>query len=116
MTEHPDLVEWAMGQLEPTRPALEAHLATCEQCRRDADELRGTHLALERAAPPFAVPPGLEERALPRRRRRRFALAWAALPVAAAARFVLLVTAAAHHRAPCAAPSASAWTSPPPCA
>ena len=87
MAEHPDLVEWALGQLDPgeTRE-LEAHLDACESCRRDADELRGAHLMLERAAPPFEVPAGLEERVLPRPRRRRLPrLAWLSLPVAAAA-------------------------------
>ena len=45
----------------------------------------GAHLALERAAPPFEVPPGLEEHALPKRRRRLRLprLAWVAAPAAA---------------------------------
>ena len=87
MAEHPDLVEWALGQLDPVETReLEAHLDACEACRRDADELRGTSLALERAAPPFEVPAGLEQRVLPRPRRRRLPrLAWLSLPVAGAA-------------------------------
>ena len=59
MAEHPDLVEWALGQLDPVETReLEAHLDACATCRRDADELRGAHVLLERAAPPFDVPPG----------------------------------------------------------
>ncbi len=90
MAEHPDLVEWALGQLDPVETReLEAHLDACEACRRDADELRGTHLLLEPATSPFEVPAGLEERALarqPRRSRLRIPrLAWVAAPVAAAA-------------------------------
>ena len=87
MAEHPDLVEWALGQLDPAEAReLEAHLDACETCRRDADELRGAHVMLERAAPAFDVPPGLEQRVLPQRRRRRLPrLAWLSLPAAAAA-------------------------------
>jgi anti-sigma-K factor RskA len=87
MAEHPDLVEWALGQLDPDETCeLEAHLDACAACRRDADELRGAHVMLERAAPPFEVPAGLEQRVLPQPRRRRLPrLAWLSLPAAATA-------------------------------
>ena len=64
MPEHPDLVEWALGQLDSEDElALEAHLRTCPDCRATADELLGAHVAMQRAAPPIEVPPGLEARA-----------------------------------------------------
>jgi hypothetical protein len=83
MPEHPDLVEWALGQSRDEE--IEAHLAGCAECRAIARELRATHVALQGAAPPIEVPPGLEARVLPRRRRRRIQLAGlAALAVAGA--------------------------------
>ena len=86
MAEHPDLVEWALGQLDPAEArALEAHLDACETCRRDADELRGAHVVLERAAPPFEVPPGLRgARAAAAPAPPAAAPGWLSLPAAAA--------------------------------
>ena len=87
MSEHPDLVEWALGQLDDSdERALETHLRTCPDCRATADELLGAHVALQRAAPPIEVPPGLEARVLPRSRRRRVPrVLWGLAPLAAAA-------------------------------
>ena len=72
---------------------------------------------LERAAPPFEVPAGLEQRVLPQRRRRRLPrLAWLALPAAAAAAaaaIVLLVGRPAAQRLALRSTTASRSTSPP---
>jgi hypothetical protein len=92
MSEHPDLVEWALGQLgDDDARALEAHLATCPSCRAQADDLRGAHVLLERAAPPIEVPPGLEARVLKRRRRRIPRVVWGLAPLAAAAAAAVLL-------------------------
>jgi anti-sigma-K factor RskA/putative zinc finger protein len=86
MSEHPDLVEWALGQLgSEDELALEAHLRTCPDCRATADELLGAHVAMRRAAPPIEVPPGLEARVLPPPRRRVPRALWGLVPLAAAA-------------------------------
>jgi hypothetical protein len=86
---HPDLAGWAIGETTPDESlALEAHLLRCDECRRAAADLRGLHALLERAAPPFEVPPDLESRVLappPPRPRRRRRWAWIAAPVSAAA-------------------------------
>ena len=97
MTEHTDLAAWVMGELDDAEARrFEAHLLGCERCRADAAELEGLPQLLERAAPPFDVPPELEARVLgaldngdrrprPRARRRpRFAMAGATAVAAAA--------------------------------
>ena len=80
MAEHLDLAAWVMGELDAAEAhAFEAHLLGCERCRRDAAELERLPQLLERAAPPFDVPPELEARVLgalvdgerPRPHRRR---------------------------------------------
>jgi hypothetical protein len=92
MSDHPQLVEWALGQLDTEDElALEAHQRTSPECRATADELLGAHVALQRAAPPIEVPPYLEARVLPQPRRRLPRLLWGLGPlVAAAAAAVLL--------------------------
>ena len=93
MSEHPDLVEWALGQLgDEDARALETHLVSCPSCRAQADELRGAHVALARAAPPIEPPPDLEARVLGGRRRRRVPrLVWAIGPLAAAVTAAVLL-------------------------
>ena len=57
---HPDLVEWALGELDADE-ALRARGAPARLRRPAAarrDELRGLHRVLERAAAPFEVPAG----------------------------------------------------------
>ena len=92
MSEHPDLVEWALGQLDPEDElALEAHLRGCANCRTTADELLGAHVALQRAAPPIEVPADLEARVLPRPRRRMPRVLWGLGPLVATATAAVLL-------------------------
>ena len=92
MSEHPDLVEWALGQLDTEDElALEAHLRTCAECRATADELLGAHVALQRAAPPIEVPADLEARVLPRPRRRMPRVLWGLGPLVATATAAVLL-------------------------
>jgi anti-sigma-K factor RskA len=60
---HPDLAGYVLGALDPGETAaFEQHLAGCEICRAEVDELRGLPELMDRAAPPVEVPPGLRER------------------------------------------------------
>jgi len=62
---HPDLAAHALAGLPPAAArAVETHVAECPECRREPERLRATAALLERAAPPFTVPAGLEERAM----------------------------------------------------
>lgn len=76
-TPHTDLGGYVLGVLEAEEAAaFEAHLAGCQECRRDLEELGSVPAFLEQAAPAVDVPPGLRERtfaaidaaATPRRR------------------------------------------------
>lgn len=49
---------------EAERQQFEAHLAQCERCRREVDELRESAGLLGYAAPPAAPPPALRDRVL----------------------------------------------------
>ncbi len=95
-TPHTDLGGYLLGVLEPEEAAaFEVHLAGCDECRRDVDELDGVPALLGQAPPAVDVPPGLRERtfaaieaeAQPDRRRRTVELR----KVVAAAAAVLLV-------------------------
>jgi anti-sigma-K factor RskA len=60
---HPDLAGYVLGALDPGEAAaFEQHLAGCDICRAEVDELRGLPELMQRAAPPVEVPPGLRER------------------------------------------------------
>jgi len=60
---HPDLAGYVLGALDPGEmAAFEQHLAGCDTCRAEVDELQGLPELMERAAPPVEVPPGLRER------------------------------------------------------
>jgi len=55
------LIDDALGAEE--RSAVEAHLATCAECRRELQRLRGT-VALLRAIEPVRAPAGFVDRVL----------------------------------------------------
>src|SRR5262245_51869523 len=85
------LIDDALGAEE--RSAVEAHLATCAECRRELDQLRRT-VGLLRAVEPERAPAGFVDRVLeaarpepwPRRLVRALLLPWPVkLPVEAAA-------------------------------
>jgi anti-sigma factor RsiW len=85
------LIDDALGAEE--RGAVEAHLATCVECRRELERLRGT-VALLRAVEPARAPIGFVDRVLeaarpepwPRRLFRALVLPWPVkLPIEAAA-------------------------------
>jgi len=85
------LIDDALGAEE--RSAVEAHLATCAECRRELQRLRGA-VALLRAIEPVRAPAGFVDRVLgaarpvpwPRRLFRALLLPWPVkLPVEAAA-------------------------------
>jgi anti-sigma-K factor RskA len=60
---HPDLAGYVLGALDPgEQAAFEQHLAGCDTCRAEVEELQGLPALLDRAAPPIEVPPGLRER------------------------------------------------------
>jgi anti-sigma-K factor RskA len=60
---HPDLAGYVLGALDPGEmAAFEQHLAGCDTCRAEVDELQGLPELMERAAPPVEVPPDLRER------------------------------------------------------
>src|SRR5262245_31500067 len=91
---HVDLGGYVLGALGASeRAAFEQHLAGCERCRRELEELRGMPALLGRAAEPVAVPAGMESRVLgvlareprPRPARRRWATGWALAAAAALA-------------------------------
>ena len=85
------LIDEALGAEE--RGAVEAHLSTCAECRRELERLRGT-VALLRAVEPARAPAGFVDRVLeaarpepwPRRLLRALLLPWPVkLPIEAAA-------------------------------
>jgi anti-sigma-K factor RskA len=60
---HPDLAGYVLGALDPGETAaFEQHLAGCDTCRAEVEELEGLPELMDRAAPPIEVPPGLRER------------------------------------------------------
>jgi anti-sigma-K factor RskA len=60
---HPDLAGYVLGALDPgEQAAFEQHLAGCDTCRAEVEELQGLPALLDRAAPPIEVPPRLRER------------------------------------------------------
>src|SRR2546423_1020254 len=62
---HVDLGGYALGRLDSReRAAFERHLAGCEPCQRELEELRGMPGLLGEAAAPVEVPVGLESRVL----------------------------------------------------
>src|SRR5919108_1341266 len=63
LAPHPDLAGYVLGALNPEEAeAFERHLAGCDACRAEVEELRGLPGLLDQAAPPVEVPPGLRER------------------------------------------------------
>ena len=63
LAPHPDLAGYVLGALDPGETAaFEQHLAGCEACRAEVEQLRGLPDLLDQAAPPVEVPPGLRER------------------------------------------------------
>jgi anti-sigma-K factor RskA len=93
MAEHADLVAWVMGRLDADSALeFEAHMLACDECRREAAELRDVTRLLDRGAPAFEVPGGLEDRvfaALPAAPRQRKRVRWGWAPAWAAALAVL---------------------------
>src|SRR5215210_2438688 len=62
-TPHTDLGGYVLGVLEPEEVvAFEAHLAACEDCRRDLEDLAAIPHLLEQAAPAVDVPDDLMAR------------------------------------------------------
>jgi anti-sigma-K factor RskA len=60
---HPDLAGYVLGALDPGETAaFEQHLAGCDACRAEVEDLQGLPELMDRAAPPIEVPPGLRER------------------------------------------------------
>jgi anti-sigma-K factor RskA len=63
LAPHPDLAGYVLGALDPDEAAaFERHLAGCDACRAEVEELRGLPELLDQAAPPVEVPAGLRER------------------------------------------------------
>ena len=63
LAPHPDLAGYVLGALDPGETAaFEQHLAGCDACRAEVEQLRGLPDLLDQAAPPVEVPPGLRER------------------------------------------------------
>src|SRR5262245_65434182 len=86
------LIDDALGAAE--RGAVEEHLATCAECRRELERLRGTVALLRAAVEPARAPTGFVDRVLeaarpapwPRRLFRALLLPWPVkLPIEAAA-------------------------------
>jgi Putative zinc-finger len=99
------LIDDALGAEE--RSAVETHMATCAECRRELERLRGT-VALLRAVEPARAPAGFVDRVLeaarpepwPRRLFRALLLPWPVkLPVEAAAIVLVAVGVAYVFRA-----------------
>jgi anti-sigma-K factor RskA len=62
---HVDLGGYVLGKLSAReREAFEQHLATCEACRRELQDLRGMPGLLAQAPEPVEVPAGMEARIL----------------------------------------------------
>ena len=62
---HPDLGGYVLGGLGPGEAeAFEAHLATCDLCRAEVEELRPLPGLLDEAAGPVELPPDLRARTL----------------------------------------------------
>jgi anti-sigma-K factor RskA len=60
---HPDLAGYVLGALDAgEQAAFEQHLAGCDTCRAEVEELQSLPALLDRAAPPIEVPQGLRER------------------------------------------------------
>jgi anti-sigma-K factor RskA len=106
-SRHVDLGGYALGLLDPDdRSTFERHLAGCESCRHELDELTDAALLLHVATTEDAPPIGLRTQVLlaveraagapetapaaPRRRRPRLALVAAAGAVTAVAALLLL--------------------------
>src|SRR4051812_6975799 len=62
---HDDLGLYALGALDDPSE-FEAHLATCEECQRELDEILGALELADEAAGDFELPEGLKERTLAR--------------------------------------------------
>jgi anti-sigma factor RsiW len=63
ITPHPDLAGYVLGALDPGEAAtFEQHLAGCDACRAEVEQLQGLPGLLDQAAPAEVVPPGLRER------------------------------------------------------
>jgi hypothetical protein len=62
---HVEVAGYALGKLDDDETvAFEAHLAECDDCRRELEELRGLPELLARAAPPVQLPEALRGRTL----------------------------------------------------
>jgi anti-sigma-K factor RskA len=62
---HVEVAGYALGKLDDDETvAFEAHLAECDDCRRELEELRGLPELLARAAPPVRLPETLRTRTL----------------------------------------------------
>jgi Anti-sigma-K factor rskA/Putative zinc-finger len=62
---HVEVAGYALGKLDQDETvSFEAHLAECDECRRELEELRGLPELLARAAPPVRVPSDLRARTL----------------------------------------------------
>jgi anti-sigma-K factor RskA len=62
---HVEVAGYALGKLDDDETvAFEAHLAECDDCRRELEELRGLPELLARAAPPVQLPETLRTRTL----------------------------------------------------
>ena len=106
-TQHDDLAAYVLQALTPEEhERFERHLESCAACRAELVELRDPALLVAYAAPPFALPRGLEGRTfaaiereaagpprpvllLPKRRRYSRVLAATAVAAVAALAFVV---------------------------
>src|SRR6266540_4018493 len=62
---HVEVAGYALGKLDDDETvAFEAHLAECDDCRRELEELRGLPELLAKAAPPVRLPETLRTRTL----------------------------------------------------
>ena len=106
-TQHDDLAAYVLQALTPEEhERFERHLESCAACRAELVELRDPALLVAHAAPPYALPRGLEGRtfaAIEREaagpstpvllpsRRRRYSRVLAATAVAAVAALAFVV-------------------------